>query len=266
MIFSLKKYLKLYWAFFRASVIADLEYRANVIMRIITDVFWNIAQIATFEVLFRQTNNLGGWQIEQMRVFLGVLFIVDAIYMVLIHDNMEHFSDKVRKGELDLLLAKPVNSQFIMSLQRACTPAVGNFFIASAWLTWALRGLPDGFSLERMLWFLVLIPCGVIIVYSGRFFFASLSMFFTRAENMQYLWYQVYRLGMRPDVIYKPWMKYVVMSVLPAALIASIPARAILEPPNRWLFIWSIFLAGFCFWLTTRHWRRALRAYASASS
>jgi ABC-2 type transport system permease protein len=106
----------------------------------------------------------------------------------------------------------------------------------------------------------------VTVVYAGRFFFASLSMFFTRAENLQYLWYQIYRLGMRPDVFYRPWLKFIVLTVLPAAMIASVPVRALLELFNCLLYLWAIVLSLGCIWLTTIHWRRALRSYTSASS
>lgn len=262
----IKKYSHLYWAFCRASIIADFEFRLNVVLRVATDVLWNIAQIATFEVLFRQTSVMGGWTLPQMRVFLGVLFVVDALYMFFVHENLHDFSSKVRKGEMDLLLAKPADSQFIMSLQRACTPALGNLIIAMGWLSYCVSRLEGNLGAERILWFLVLVPCGLIVVYAGRFYFATLSLFYTRAENLEYLFYQIYRLGMRPDAIYQPWLKYIVLTILPAAMIASVPARAIIDPPNRWLYVWAIALAITCAWLTTVHWKRALRSYASASS
>lgn len=99
------KYWKLFKAFAKASFVADLEYRANFLTRIVTDIFWYAAQIMTFETIFLHTDNVGGWNLDQTRVFLGMLFVADAIYMVLFHDNLDRMSDRVRKGELDLLLA-----------------------------------------------------------------------------------------------------------------------------------------------------------------
>ena len=54
----IKKYFSLYMAMFKASFIADLEYRANFFTRILTDIFWYIAQVVTFEVLFTHTKKL----------------------------------------------------------------------------------------------------------------------------------------------------------------------------------------------------------------
>ncbi|MGZ3706269.1 MAG: ABC transporter permease, partial [Bdellovibrionota bacterium] len=71
----IKKYCGLYWAFFRASLTADLEFRANFAMRIVTDIFWYVAQIMSFELLFNFTDHIGDWNRAEMRVFLGVLFV-----------------------------------------------------------------------------------------------------------------------------------------------------------------------------------------------
>ena len=125
MFHTIKKYASLYVAMFKASFIADLEYRANFFTRILTDVFWYAAQILTFEVLYQHTDKIGDWDVHQMRVFLGLLFVIDALYMIIIHENLENITEKVRKGDLDLLLAKPVNSQFMLTLQKANTAIFG---------------------------------------------------------------------------------------------------------------------------------------------
>ncbi|MEZ0391455.1 MAG: ABC transporter permease [Pseudobdellovibrionaceae bacterium] len=259
------KYSRLMKAFFKASFVADLEYRANFATRILTDIIWYAAQVLMFEALFRVTDTIGSWNLAQTRVFLGVLFVVDAFYMIFFSENLDHMSDKVRKGEIDLLLAKPVSSQFMVSLQRINTAIFGNLLIGLVWLYFALSSLPD-FQWIRLLWLLLLIPAGLLSLYSIRFMFCSLAMLFTRADNIQYLWFQLYRLGMRPDSIYVPWLKVLVLTILPVAVVASVPSRALLDPPHISLFvfvsIWSIGLV----YLSHRFWNYCLRHYSSASS
>ena len=58
--------------------------------------------------------------------------VVDALYMILFHDNLDSFSQKTTKGELDLLLAKPVNSQFMMSCQKVSVPYFVNLLFIFA--------------------------------------------------------------------------------------------------------------------------------------
>lgn len=262
---TLKKYLFLYFALFRTSFIADLEFRVNFVTRIMTDIFWYLAQILTFEVLFLHTTKIGDWNLEQTRVFLGIVFVVDALYMIILSENIDQFSDKVRKGDLDLLLAKPINSQFMISLQKAGTAMIGNLCLAMGWFIYSLIQLPD-FEVLRLLWLLLLIPCGLISIYATRFCIAATSVVFAKSENLQFIWYQLYRLGMRPDSIYTPWLKWTLLTVLPVGVIASVPARALLEPPNFALFIWVVILSGMLIYLSNRFWKFALKYYSSASS
>lgn len=259
------KYLRLYRAFFKASLVADLEYRMNFLTRIVTDIFWYLAQIVTFETLFRHTEKIGTWNLEQMRVFLGLLFVVDAFYMIFFSENLDKFSDKVRKGEMDLLLAKPVDSQFILSLQRTNTAIFGNLILGVSWLIFALNGLPE-FSPARLLWLIVLIPAGLTALYSVRFMFGATAVIFTKNENLQYVWYQVYKLGMRPDHIYFPWLKFALLTLFPVAFVASVPSRAILDAPNFGLYLWVIVWSTTLLYLSHRFWRFCLRFYSSASS
>ncbi|MFS4459213.1 ABC transporter permease [Bdellovibrio sp. HCB2-146] len=262
---TLKKYASLYVALFRASFIADLEYRVNFLTKVATDIFWYAAQVTTFEVLFRHTPLIGDWNLDQMRVFLGVVFVVDALYMIIFSENLDQFSEKVRKGDLDLLLAKPINSQFFISLQKATTAMIGNLGIALSWFIYAMIKMPD-FEWIRLFWLILLVPCGLVALYATRFFMSAMAVIFARSENLQFIWYQIYRLGMRPDSIYVPWMKWLVLTALPMGVIASVPARSLLEPPNYGLFAWVFVLACGLLYLTNRFWKFALKFYSSASS
>jgi ABC-2 type transport system permease protein len=261
----MKKYLSLYGAFFRASLTADLEFRANFAIRIITDIFWYAAQIISFELLFNYSNEIGDWNRQEMRVFLGVLFIVDAIYMILFSTNLDMLSESVRKGNLDLLLTKPVNSQFMISFQRASTAYIGNLALAAAWLGWALYGL-EAFSWGRLVWLLITVPSGVMIFYSLRFLFSACAVIFARAENLQYLWYHIYKLGLRPDGIYFPWLKIVILTAIPVGLIASAPSRVVLGSNSPWLVLWCAFVALLTLKFSNLFWKFALSKYTSASS
>ncbi len=252
-------------AMFKASFIADLEYRANFFSRILADIFWYIAQIVTFEVLYQHTDKIGDWNVKEMRVFLGLLFVIDAFYMIIIHENLENISEKVRKGDLDLLLAKPVNSQFMLTLQKANTAIFGNLLLGSGWLIYSLSGL-DHFNYYKLLWLIILLPCSLVVIYSMRFMFSASAVIFTRSENLQFLWWQVYRLGMRPDSMYTPYIKYVLLTLIPVGVIVSIPARALLNPPDLQYLLWPLILVPILLYGTHRFWNFALKFYSSASS
>jgi ABC-2 type transport system permease protein len=197
---------------------------------------------------------------------MGTLFLIDAIYMILFAENMDQISTLVKNGDLDLYLTKPVNSQFMVSLRKIATSNFINLSFVLAYLGWAIHGLPGSVGALQILTFGVLVVLGLVIHYALRFMFASLSLFFHDARNIQFVWYQIYRLGMRPDMLYPYYLRLFVMTLLPVAFFASVPSRLFVNGLPPLLLIASPFLAFLTLWLSHLVWQRALRSYSSASS
>lgn len=261
----MKKHLLLFNSFFKASLISELSFRFNLASRFLTDIIWYAAQLSVFEVLFRHTNSMNGWGLEETRVFMGVLFVTDAIYMFLFSENLDKLGQKIRRGDLDLLLVKPVSSQFMLSFQKVSIAYLGNLVFSIAWLAWSLLQIPT-VSSWSILWLFLSVPMSVSIIYGIRFVTASTALFFTKADAINYIWYQVYRLGTRPDSFYPVILRYFVLFVLPMAFLASIPAQVVLGKASAAYFLGGYVLAGIMLWISSWFWNRGLRAYSSASS
>lgn len=258
------RYFRLFWIFLRTSLIADLSYRMNFLTRLAVDFIWYAVQILTFKILFLYSPKIGDWSEDQTYVFLGVLFMVDAIFMVFFATNVDGISDKIRKGDLDLLLVKPINSQFMMSLQRANTPILGNLFFAIVWTIWHCLNIPQlGWS--QILYFLFILPCGLIVTYSMRFMMASAALFFVRAENFQYLYWQLYKFGMRPVGTFPTAIQIMLKTALPMALVASIPSQALFGELSLSGSVGAIVVSLSFLWASHRLWNYGLRSYIGAS-
>lgn len=263
--YQIKKFWSLYAAFFKASLVADLEYRLNFIFLILAEFVWYSTQLILFEVLYRHTSIIGNWSLDEMRVFIFLVLFVDSIYMILWDPNFVVFTDNVRKGTLDLLLMKPINSMFMLSSQRVSVSHIPCFLITFGGLIWALNQLPD-FNWLKLLWLFFLVPAGLSVIFCGRFALNSTSIIFTRADFLQYIWYSAFRLGLRPDAIYSGFVRWILIFVIPFAMVASIPARLLIEPTNYWLLLWALVLPFILFWLLRRYWNFCLKYYSSASS
>ena len=267
--YLIHKYLVIYKGFFNASLVADLEFRFNFFLLICAEFVWYATQLVINEVLYRHTNLIGGWAKDEMRVFMFLALFVDSIYMILWDSNFSKFNDDVRKGQLDLLLTKPVNSMFITSSQKLSISHIPCFFITLGGLFWSLKQLPH-FSWVNLLWLIIMIPSGLSVIFCGRFALNATALLFTRADFLQYVWYSLFRLGLRPDGIYSSFMggalRKILIFILPFAMIASIPTRFLLEPLNPALLIWALVMPLILFNLTNRYWQYCLRNYTSASS
>lgn len=260
------RYFKLWLSFLKMSWMADLEFRLNIVLRTLGESGWYIAQLCVFEVLYTHTKVISGWDVHAMRVFMGTLFISDIVYMILLMENVDHLFQLVKRGDLDLYLAKPINSQFMVSFRKVATAYLLNLVVLIGYLIWAVQALPHPVTGWQILNYVYLIGSGFVIFYALRFMFSTVTVVLQDAGNINYLWHQFYRLGMRPDPLYPMALRLLVLTLLPVAFFASVPARALIEGFDWRLNVLATGLALSLLWLSHYFWNEALKRYSSASS
>jgi hypothetical protein len=98
------RYLRLYAHFLRFSFSRAMQFRFDFFFRIGMDTLWYAHHLAFFWLLYRHTPLLGGWTLEQMYVFAGGVFLMDAIQMTM--DGEQHLdaADLREQGGPGLLL------------------------------------------------------------------------------------------------------------------------------------------------------------------
>jgi len=260
------RYFHLWLSFLKMSWMADLEYRLNIVLKSVGEIGWYVAQLSIFEVLYTHATTISGWDVHAMRVFMGALFVADALYCLFFQENTEQMFTLVRKGDLDLYLTKPVDSQFMISARKVATPFFFNVIGTMVYLIWAIEDFPQHVTALQVVTFFFLSAMGFASLYSIRFMFSTLTVLAQDAGNIHFVWYQLYRLATRPDPIYPFLMRLIVLTIFPVAFFASVPSRVFVEG-----YDWRFLVAAPCFaigtfYLSRKFWAFALRHYSSASS
>lgn len=257
---SLKKMLILEGALFKLSAIADLQVPFNLGLQFVNDILWYLLQIILFESIYLHVNNLGGWGLPEMRVFLGMLFFVDALQMILFSYNFDVFSEKIVHRDLDLLLLRPVSSQQLMTSQKLQCGFLLNAVFALSWLLWSLSLLPEGFPWTRSLLILIVVPAALSIFYSTRLIFCTVALLMTRAEHFHELYFTFFKIGQRPDQLYGPSIRYLILLVIPVGMIASFPTRVFVDPTDSWALP-ALLAAAASLFAANRFWRWSVKRY-----
>ena len=261
MLASLKKMLALEWSFFKISAIADLQVSINLAIQFFNDILWYLLQIILFETLYLNVSQLGGWGIIEMRVFLGILFLVDALQMIFFAQNFDAFSEKIAQRDLDLLLMRPVSSQQLMTCQKLQCGYILNAIFALCWLVWSLSMLPSGFTWIHFLLTLVVIPAGLAMFYTTRLVLCTLTLIFTRVENFHELYYTFFKIGQRPDRLYGPGLRYFILMVFPVGMIASMPSRVLVDPTDVVALLSLICVTAIFLFISNRFWHWSVKRY-----
>lgn len=262
---NLAKALRIIGIQLRNNWVREVIYRPNFLTAGIVDFVWFITEISLFTVIYAHTSSLAGWTQMQVYFFLGVFFVSDAFFTVFMSRNFWMFSDLVSKGELDTFLLKPAPALLLILTRSMNLTAVFNILLGVAVMIRFAK--PAGFAggwlwLDAFFWVLI----GFFSQTVLRFLFSVWVFWTDRGFTLSALYYNLFTLATKPDRMYPQILRYIIMTALPFALIASIPARALLEGLSQET---KLAVGGSLLGLTLLSgllWKRGLLRYQSASS
>ncbi|HQR39963.1 MAG TPA: ABC-2 family transporter protein [Blastocatellia bacterium] len=260
------RYLRLYAHFLRFSVSRAFEFRVDFYFRIVMDCVYYAVNIGFFAILYNKTGLVGGWTESEAYVFVCGFLLVDAINMTVFANNLWLLPLLINKGDLDYYLVRPVSSLFFVSLREFAANSFLNIVIASGLMVWALRRFPEPLGTVRVVVYLVFLANGVLLTYAIRLAFITPVFWLHSSRGLDELNFSLEHLSERPDQIYAGWVRRILLTVVPFALVASVPAHVLFEglTVDRALATAGVSVL-FCA-AAVLFWRRGLRAYSSASS
>jgi ABC-2 type transport system permease protein len=209
---------------------------------------------------------LGGWDFDQVLVFISGFFLVDAIHMTVYANNMWWLPIFVNRGDLDYYLVRPVSSLFFLSLRDFAANSFLNLLVAAGIVGWALASYPGELGAGRVAVFLLLIVNGAFLYYLIHICFLIPVFWLHSARGLGELFFAVEKFMERPERIFHGYVRRILVTVLPFSLIASVPAEALFEGLSGEVLLHVTTVTGAGVLFLVMFWRRALRAYSSASS
>jgi ABC-2 type transport system permease protein len=261
-----RQYLRVYRAAAATSLAREMEYRGNFVLLGLSNLAWMCLLLAVVLILFGNVRAIAGWNLDQMLVLTGTYQLVTGVTFLLFETNMGKLSEQVNKGELDYVLLKPIDAQFLVSTRflnvAQLPPTVAA--LVTLGVGWARLGLRPG-PLE-LLTFLVLLICAVVASYALWFTSVTLTLWTGRIENIQFLVMPVMEMARVPADVFRGLFYAVFTFAIPIALAATLPSKALLGLLDPWMALYAILLAALLLWVSHRFWRYSLSKYTSASS
>jgi ABC-2 type transport system permease protein len=260
------RYLRLYLCFLRFSFSRAMEFRLDFFFRIGMDSIWYAVNLAFFWLLYRHVPFLGGWDFDQALVFVAGVFVADAVHMTVFSNNAWWFPIFVNRGDLDYYLVRPVSSLFFLSLRDFAANSFLNLLIALGVLVWTLVRYPHPLAASDLGFYALLLGVGIFVNWATQMIFLIPVFWLHNASGLRDTWFALERYASRPDGIYRGWLRRVLTSVLPFAVIVSFPTRVLWgeDVVPIALHMGAVALGATIVLLLL--WRAGLRAYASASS
>ncbi len=260
------RYLRVWLFFIKTAIIRTLEFRADFVAWMIINLLWMVFQLTFFWVVYQHTDAIAGWNADQLRVLLGTGYLLEFAVWTFGYPNLGRISGYVSRGELDLFLLKPLNSQFHVSFKRMSPHNVPSVAPAALLVITGVQALGIQVDLLTAAVYLALVGAGMAIFYSLWFMSVTTVIWLQRCINIQELFLVALPAQKVPPEVYGLLGRFVLTFVVPVAMVTVFPTQAamgLLSPQMAGVMVAT---AAVLLWLSSRLWTFALRGYVSASS
>lgn len=262
---SARKYLRLLGVFASYQFIRDLQFRSSFLIRAVGNLGEFGFMIVFFSAISANDLAVPGWTLQQTLFLLGTYQMVNALYLMFF-SGIGHLSWMVERGDLDVLLTKPVDSQFVVSFQRINYDAVFGLMLAAVVIvsSWKEMGVPTpGW---RWVPYAILVAVGALLKYAVGFLIMTLSLWVTRIEALYFLFLDFFVIGQYPADIFHGAARIVFTLLIPVVVVANVPASVILHGCT-WTGAATAIGVTAAFLVAGRAlWKASLKRYSSASS
>jgi ABC-2 type transport system permease protein len=195
----IRKYLRLYWYYIKFSLIISFTYRASFFVEILVDSFYVVWTIFFFEIIYRNTQFLAGWEREELYLLLGIKYIVsDLVFMLTFVWGIRILPERINKGEIDFHLLKPVNSLFQLTTGRPYISGLIGILTGIFLIAYSMTHIDFNFNLISFGMALLIIFCGMLINYSIMVLLTSLTFIFPNAYNLSRIGFYLLDYGILP--------------------------------------------------------------------
>jgi ABC-2 type transport system permease protein len=257
---------KLISTFFKVNVQMALAYRADTLVNILLNLMWLGWELLTLNIIFSNTETLGGWGFGELIALLGVFRLVNTMMIALIWPNTEKFNQSIRDGSMDYTILQPVSSMFLVTFSRINVWRIWDILLASVLIVVGVNMAGDVATPFSIVSFVLLTISGTTVIYSLWIVLIALTFYFTKFDNNVTILQALLDSGRYPVSVYPVWLQIIVTFLIPIAVATTIPLQALrqeLNTPQILMFI-GIGIASFI--IASQIWKRGLKQYSGASS
>ena len=267
---TVAKYLRLLAHLARYTLNRELAFRGNFLVKVSVEVLWLGIMIAFYRTVFARTSNVAGWSEPDYFFFVGCYFALNGLVETLFFENCNEFAELVRTGDLDFLLLRPIDEQFLVSLRRIDWGTAPNVLMGAALMAIALVQKGWEFDLVRVVTFFVTMACGTAIAYSFMLILTTFTVWMVRNQSLMEMWWMFSSLARYPKEIYtgrwaEPLGNFFTY-IVPILVVCNVPSNVMVRVLDPSMVVLTIVAAVALLWLSRRFFQYALRSYRSASS
>lgn len=251
----------------RLAALTELQYRANFVAQLASSAATALLAIVSTQLVFAHTTEVGGWSRPELYVVVGCWFIVSAIVETIALPPLRTFASRIQQGDFDYILVRPEDAQTLMSVQTIEPWPLVNVAVGIGFITYGVRHAPGmhvtaaGIAVAA-----IMLLCGALMLYSVMLLASTLCFWFVRMGDLLFSLSDTFDAGRWPLGVFPPWLKIVLVSIVPVGLAVTVPAASITGRLHAPQLAFALAMTVVLFSAARMFFRFGIRHYSGASS
>lgn len=260
------RHFRLWRRCFVQAISREAQFRTHFISTLIVGIAQTGLSLIPILLMYSYTEDVNGWSRGETIMLTGVFLTLMAILAMFIAPNVWRFSGYVQSGELDLILIRPVNTQFLITFRWINPHRIFNVLFGLIVLGIGLREMGSAITPVGSIQALILFLCSLVIITCLWTAGTWLAFWFTSVDTLPNVMADMMEAGRYPVSYYPGPLQILLLTVFPIGFAVTMPAEAM-----RGSGSWGVVLMGVAFAVgaivaTRLWWQFAVKRYASASS
>ena len=252
-----------------AAIRGEMQYRTNFVVMAVTQVVSQLTGFLFIWVVLARFGELAGWSLGEIAFLYGLRLLAHSLRGV-VFGNVPNVERLVRRGEFDRILVRPLPPLLQVMAEQVYIRDVFSVAAGAALLVAASDMVDINWSPLALLYLALAVVGGSLVGASIALVSAALA-FRWLAGNALYVLVNTVNntFGAYPLTIFHRGVQLLLMTVVPVAFLAYVPATVLLDRTDELMLSplvgYGAPLAGVVFFsLTYALWRHELNAYQSA--
>lgn len=262
-----KKYLAIYWRYFKQYWKTRLVYKADFAVGFVAQLVNLGASLAFLTLLFTQVESINGWSFNEMLFLAGVGgFIMNFHHIFLF--NMFSLEDYIVDGKMDRFLVRPLSPLFQVYADNVSDNNLSKLIANAALIVYSSSQLGlNLLTVPNVVYGAAALVSGVLVFAAAYMVFATTGFWTGRSRSAIWLIFRLSEYRRYPYNIYSLPIQIILVTAIPLAFASFFPATFFLDRSawRIWQYI-SIAAGPALYSLALVFWRYGLSNYSSTGS
>lgn len=259
------KYLRIWWRIALMSLKTQMSNPVASIGYLLGKCFRLLFFIIFLAAIFRHTDRLAGYSLEQAALFFLTFNAVDILAQLFFR-GIYGIRSIVRDGEFDYFLIQPTQLILRVCFSTVDFLDVGTFIPVVIAIGYVFKRLPHPVSFVGFLLYAALLVNGMVIAFAMHLAVAALAVWTQEMDNAIWIYRDLITLGRFPPSIYDAHLQFAITYLIPITVMVSFPTQAALGQMSVRLLATAVAMSGLSLAVSLWFWHFATQRYTSVSS